>query len=391
MLFAQSILWLIAVADPVSKHGRDEFLALLASKNPEEREMLTELSERQHRNLQNFVNGKTLPSESTLDDFAKLGGYGEFMRTWLTDIVKRTVPIKSGKAKFGIRYPGREDWKQSYQATQLPGLTGLLFPSDETAADHIFGIDCSIVDFITSLDNGQMPRDAALERIALPPDLLAFFGRIQTHTDVENLGTRDERMLAEFFVGCYLYYLAIREAALPESPRYISEAFAQASTDFLNSTPVKFKERIFDLMHRRLRKHDKGWQDICDRIPSKKSETGFMEWPSLWKAMNAEQLNLPFLWRFCCAYHDVVYPFFPTIGEDRRLLFGAVYTTLLHLSVLVRLVEDKPVVRVAPDKTAALPLDSVFVKDRIARFGEYVSFAQIQLERRKADNEGSGT
>jgi len=383
MLFAQSILWLIAAVDPVSKHGRDEFLALLASDDTKERGKLAKLSERLHRLLQNFINGKTTPSESTLEDFASLGGYGEFIRTCLTDLVKRTVPIQSEKAKFGIRYPGREDWKKSYQAIQLPSLRELIFPGDEAAADHIFGIDRSIVDFILSLDNGQCSRDAALERIALPPDLLAFFERIKTRADVENLRSLDKRLRIEFLVGCYLYFLAIREAALPETPRYISEALAQASNDFLNSTPVKFKERIFDLMHRRLRKHNKGWQDICDRIPSDKSETGFMDQPSLWKARKAKQLNPPFLWKYCRAYHDVVHPFFPVIGDDKRLLFGAVYTMLVHFSVLDCLVEGNPVIRIAPDKKAALPLDNAFVKDRIARFGEYVSFAQRQLERNK--------
>jgi len=375
MLFAQSILWLIAAVDPVSKHGRDEFLALLASDDTKERGKLAKLSERLHRLLQNFINGKTTPSESTLEDFASLGGYGEFIRTCLTDLVKRTVPIQSEKAKFGIRYPGREDWKKSYQAIQLPSLRELIFPGDEAAADHIFGIDRSIVDFILSLDNGQCSRDAALERIALPPDLLAFFERIKTRADVENLRSLDKRLWIEFLVGCYLYFLAIREASLPESPRYI--------TDFLGKNPSSFKQCFFDHIHEKLREHKKGWQVVCDRMPSDKIEAGYMDWPSVWKAIKAKQLHPPFLWKFCCAYHAVVSPLSNRIVKDKRLFYEAVYMTLLHLTVLDRLVEDKPVIRIAPDKKVALPLDNAFVKDRIARFGEYVSFAQRQLERNK--------
>ncbi len=169
---------------------------------------------------------------------------------------------------------------------------------------------------------------------------------------------------------------------MPVSPRYITDILANSSKDF--------KHCVFDLMHRRLRKHNKGWQDICDRIPSDKSEIEVMDLPSLWKARKAKRLNPLFLWKFCCAYHDVVYPFFPAIGDDKRLLFGAVYTTLVHLSVLDRLVEGNPIGHIAPDKKGILPLDSAFVKDRVARFGEYVSFAKAQLERCNSDNDDGG-
>ena len=376
MIFADGIIRIFRGLDPVSKHGRDKFIALIATENPTEREKLSALSERLHRNVRNFVNGVTKLSDNTLQNFSKLGGYGEFMRDYFTYLDKRTVSIKSAKVKYGVPY--HENWKNSYQQIQLPFLTMLTFPGETEVRNYLRDIDYSIVDFILSVTKGQTEQDVAMEKIPLPRDLKVFFERIRTRDDVGNLELPRTQLVNEFYVGCYVYFLAVREANLPKSPRYITDILVNS----INAT--NFKKCAFGRIHERLKQHGKGWQDICNRIPSEKSATGYMDLPSLWKAINAKQINPYFIFKFYGAYYDIIYPSFPEIGMDKQLCCGAFYMMMLHLSVLDRLVQDNPVIRDGSGKKCIFPLDSAFVKGRISRFIEYVSFAQGQLELRKA-------